>query len=228
MSDERLAAAMTLGETSPIDPRVQRAPRWVVRDSVVDVADLPNHGFSYRSLMWWGTMGLIAVEGTVFALTIMAYFYLRTNNVQWPINATAPELRWGILNTAILLASMIPNEWTKRAAERYDLRTVRIGLVVCLLFAVAFLAVRVLEFTTLNCKWNSSAYGSVVWMLMGLHTVHLATDTFDTGVLTALMFTGPLEGKRYVDVSENALYWYFVVASWIPIALIVYGTPRLP
>jgi heme/copper-type cytochrome/quinol oxidase subunit 3 len=41
-----------------------------------------------------------------------------------------------------------------------------------------------------------------------------------------LVFTGPLEGKRYSDVSENALYWYFVVFSWLPIYAVLYWAPR--
>jgi heme/copper-type cytochrome/quinol oxidase subunit 3 len=64
-------------------------------------------------------------------------------------------------------------------------------------------------------------------MLLGLHTTHLLTDTADTLVLAVLMFTGPLEGRRFVDVSENAVYWYFVVLSWLPIAAIIYLGPRL-
>jgi cytochrome c oxidase subunit III len=41
------------------------------------------------------------------------------------------------------------------------------------------------------------------------------------------MRTGPLEGKRYVDVSENALYWYFVVIAWIPIYVVIYFGGRV-
>ena len=85
---------------------------------------------------------------------------------------------------------------------------------------------RVGEFTALNVRWDADAYGSVVFMLLGLHTLHLATDAFDTAVLTVLMFTGPIEGKRYVDVSENSLYWYFVVWSWLPIYAVLYWAPR--
>ena len=92
----------------------------------------------------------------------------------------------------------------------------------------AVLGVRVLEFHALNTRWDADAYGSAVWMLMGLHTLHLATDTFDTAVLAVLMFTGPLEGRRYVDVSENALYWYFVVYSWLPLYAVIYWAPRWP
>jgi len=46
-------------------------------------------------------------------------------------------------------------------------------------------------------------------------------------VLTVLMFTGPISGKRFVDVSENALYWYFVVGSWLFIYATVYLSPRV-
>jgi cytochrome c oxidase subunit I+III len=68
----------------------------------------------------------------------------------------------------------------------------------------------------------------VVWVLLGLHTLHLATDVFDTGVLAALFLSGkPLEGKRHVDVSENGVYWYFVVYTWVPIYAVIYWLPRL-
>ena len=94
-------------------------------------------------------------------------------------------------------------------------------------FALLFLGIRILEFGTLNCFWDTNAYGSAVWLILGLHTTHLLTDAYDTAVLAVLMFTGPLEGRRYVDVSENALYWYFVVGSWVPIYAIIYLAPRL-
>ena len=192
----------------------------------LDVSALPTFGFGHRSLMWWGTFGLMLIEGMIFALTIAAYFYLRSHSLTWPMNAAPPDLLWGTVNTAVLLASMLPNHLAKQAAEKLDLKKVRIWMVVCLLFSLAFLAVRVLEFASLNTRWDSQAYGSVVWMLMALHTTHLVTDAYDSVVLTVLTFTGPMEGKRYVDVSENAMYWYFVVLSWLPIYAAIYWAPR--
>jgi len=52
------------------------------------------------------------------------------------------------------------------------------------------------------------------------------TDVADTAVLAVLMFTGPLEKGRFVDASENAMYWNFVVAAWIPIYAVIYLMPR--
>jgi len=195
--------------------------------SELDVSGLPTYAYGNRSLMWWGTLGMILIESTVFALAIVTYFYLRERSYQWPPHGVLPALTYGSWNTVVLLLSAIPNQWTKKMAEAENLRGVRIGLVLCLLFSAAFLVLRGFEFGALHTSWNDSAYGSIVYALMTLHTIHLVTDVIDTTVLTVLMFTGPLSGKRFVDVSENALYWYFVVGSWLLIYFTVYWAPRM-
>ena len=198
----------------------------VIRGGVVDVSQLPSHRFSHHSPMWWGTWGMMAIEGTVFALTIMSYFYLRSHASAWPMGVLPPDLLWGTVALVIMLASVVPNVLAKKAGERYDLHGGRLWRGVLVLFGVALLIVRVFEFSVLNVRWDSNAYGSVVWTLLGFHTAHLATDWADSAVLEVLFFTGPLTGKRFVDVSENSMYWYFVVLSWIPIYLVLYWGAR--
>ena len=100
-------------------------------------------------------------------------------------------------------------------------------MVVCLAFAVGFNVVRVYEFAHLNVSWDRDAYGSIVWLTLGLHTTHIVTDFLDSSVLAALMFIGPIEEHRFVDVEENAVYWYFVVLAWLPIYGVIYWAPRL-
>jgi cytochrome c oxidase subunit 3 len=192
----------------------------------LDVSNLPGYAFGPRTLMWWGTLGMIVVEGPIFAMLIVAYFYLRSREADWPPGVLPPLLRFGVANTVVLLLSVLPNIWYKRAAEREDLKTVRIGLVISVAFAIAFTVIRFYEFGALNCRYNTNAYGSIVWALMGFHTTHLITDLIDTAVLTTLMFTGPIEGKRFSDVSDNAFYWYFVVIAWLPIFAVIYLVPR--
>jgi cytochrome c oxidase subunit III len=194
----------------------------------VDVGHLPPAAFGSRSLMWWGTMGIVIIEGTVFALGIAAYFFYRTRYPAWPPDGIAPpDLFWGTANTLVLLVSILPNEFAKHAGEKVDLRGVRLWMTVCLLLGVVFNAVRVYEFRHLNVWWDHDAYGSIVWVLLGLHTTHIITDFLDTAVLTVLMFVGPIEEKRFVDVEENAVYWNFVVLAWLPIYGVIYWAPRL-
>ncbi|NUR55791.1 MAG: cytochrome C oxidase subunit III [Acidobacteria bacterium] len=196
--------------------------------AAIDVSPLPEHAFGHRSLLWWATLAVVAIEGTVFALLIVSYIYLKGRNDHWPpAGVPPPAIMWGTINTIILLASAVPNELTKRAAEKYSLRGVQMGLVVCLLFGLAFNVVRIFEFMSLNVSFDSNGYGSAVWALLGFHTVHILTDWVDTAVLTVLMFTGPVNEHRFVDVSENAMYWYFVVLSWLPIYAVIYFAPRV-
>jgi len=198
----------------------------VRRGDALDVANLPSYGFGNRSLMWWGTAGMMAIEGAAFAFMIVIYFYLRSLSDSWPSGGAAPDLLWGTLNLGLILVSAAPNIYADRAAIDHDLGKVRICLVILSVIGLVLLFVRAMEFTTLNVRGDESAYGSVVWMLLGLHTFNLITDVADSLVLTALILKGPLEGKRFVDVAENSGYWNFVVVTWVPIYAVVYWGPR--
>jgi heme/copper-type cytochrome/quinol oxidase subunit 3 len=197
-----------------------------VTRAALDVSQLPEYAFGQRSLMWWATMCLIAIEGTAFGLLIMTYLYLKGRVPHWPPGLGNPALRWGTLNLIVLLASAVPNELTKKAAERLDLRGVQLWMAISIAFAVAFNVIRFVEFGALNTRWDTNAYGSIVWFLLGTHTVHVLTDLLDTFVLAVVMFVGPVDEHRFVDASENSMYWYFVVLTWIPIYAVIYLAPR--
>jgi cytochrome c oxidase subunit 3 len=194
--------------------------------TAIDVSALPTFAFGQRSILWWATLGMCLIELTAFILTGASYIFLRWRVPDWPPGVAPPQLGWATATTALMLVSMIPNELTKRAAEKLDLAQVRLWISVCVAFGFAFCITRAMEFTTLNCWWDTNAYGSIVWTLLGLHTVHVVTDLMDTIVLAVMFFTAPLDANRFVDASENALYWYFVVFTWLPIYGLLYITPR--
>jgi heme/copper-type cytochrome/quinol oxidase subunit 3 len=193
----------------------------------IDVSRLPAYAFGHRSIMWWGGASLMLMEGAMFAMLIVAYIYLKGRSPNWPPGYFAPVLFWGTVNTGVLILSTVPNYFAKAAAERLDLRRLQLWMCVALVFGAAFVVIRVFEFRSLNVWWDSNAYGSVVWTLLGFHTLHLVTDVLDSIVLTALLFIGPLKESHFTDASENALYWYFVVISWIPVYVVIYLAPRL-
>jgi cytochrome c oxidase subunit 3 len=195
---------------------------------VLDIGKLPMHGMGTASLTWWGTLAFMLIEGTGFGLAIAVYLYLMSLAPIWPINVPPPDLLPGTLVTLILLLSLVPNIMISRWAGQQDLRKVRIGMVIMSIFGIAPLIVRIFEFPALNIKWDTNAYGSVVWILLGLHTTHVITDLADTLVLGALMFTRHGHNlKRFGDVQDNAMYWNFVVAAWLPIYGCIYWLARL-
>jgi cytochrome c oxidase subunit 3 len=193
----------------------------------IDVSTLPNVVFEYRSNIWWATMGIVAIEGFMFGVIVAAYFYLRTRVNDWPPGLDPPKLLWGTLNLGLTMVSGIPNMWVKKVAHKLDVKSVRVGLIVMSVIAVLGLGLRAMEFTALNCRWDANAYASIVWTILGLHTAHLLTDAYDTWVLAGLFFTDRIEGRRFVDASENADYWNFVVVSWVVIYAVIYIAPRI-
>jgi heme/copper-type cytochrome/quinol oxidase subunit 3 len=166
------------------------------------------------------------IEGTAFVLMGAAYIFLKWRVPDWPPGVAPPELHWATATAILAVVSIIPNHLTKQAAEKLDLPKTRLWLGVCILFGAAFCVTRAMEFTVLNCWWDTNAYGSIVWTLLGIHTAHVITDFADTVILGVMLFTGPLDANRFVDVSENAFYWYFVVFSWLPIYGLLYIAPR--
>jgi cytochrome c oxidase subunit III len=191
------------------------------------VDELPTYGFGPQSGPWWGAMGFIAIEGMGFAISIGAYLYLFAVNPEWPINSPAPDLWPGTAETVIFLLSVIPNEITNRAARRLDIGSVRIWMIVMSVIGMTLLVLRGFEFAHLNVRWDSDAYGSIVWVILALHTTHLATDLADTIVLSVLMFTQHAKLRRFSDVTDNAFYWNFVVLAWLPLYFLLDWTPRL-
>ena len=194
-----------------------------------DVADLPTHKFGPSSLTWWGIIGFMVIEGGFFMLTFAAYFFLMGHEQGWPPEGRqAPDLLAGTLFTIIMLLSEIPNTMVKKAARAGDVPAIRLLLPVMVAIGAVLLIIRGFEFNSLNCRWTDDAYSSIIWALLVLHASHLITDWGDTVVLAALMYT-PMshEGRRWVDVDENSLYWRYVWLLWIPIYLMIYWVPRL-
>lgn len=195
----------------------------------IDVSQLPTYAFGHRALTWWATWSMLLMEGTMLVILLVSYFFLRMGIPDWPPRPIPPpNLFWGTLNTIIIVASAVPNHFAKAAAERLDLARVKLWTIVTFAFGFAFAIIRMFfEFQNLNVHWMQNAYGSIVWFNMGFHTAHVLTDLVDTAVLIALMFLGPIEGRRFVDFSENSIYWNFVIVIWVLTYAVIYLAPRM-
>ena len=193
---------------------------------VRDVRDLPRFAFGSRSPIWWGNMGFIVIEASGFFMLIVVYLYLASQNADWPLTPDLPQPLIGSVLAGYFILSEIPNVWIKKAIHRFDLRRVRIGLVIMSLIAIGGLVIRAFEFGALNCRWDLNAHGSIVWALLFMHTLHLVTDGLETCAICVMMFLGPVDARRFVDVGENAEYWDFVVLAWLPVYVVIYWAPR--
>jgi cytochrome c oxidase subunit III len=195
--------------------------------AVLDVSDLPTVVYGPRDLMWWGTVGFMVIEGFTLALCVFTYLYLRKNFIEWPpFRTPLPSLTIPTINLGVMLAGVPLAWWTKRRAEHLDRRGVRIGLILGSITGLLITGLRFFEFAALNTQWNSNAYGSVIWFILGFHATLILTDTYDTIGLTYIMFHPNREAKHYSGASDNAEYFMFTVFLWIPLYVLVFLGPR--
>lgn len=203
--------------------------------AVIDVSELPHHEFDTYDPVWWGNNLLLAIETSMFAILITSYFYLRQNFPLWPppvaqLTATLrplPELTYGTLNTILLLLSCIPMVLTDLSARRANRSLSQIGLVICIILGAIAIALRFFEFFGVYFRWDSNAYGSIVWFLLGMHLVHLSVMTVEAIMMAIWIFTREYDMKHRVDIVTLAIYWYWVVGVWLVIYGVVYFTPRV-
>jgi heme/copper-type cytochrome/quinol oxidase subunit 3 len=192
----------------------------------LDVSGLPSVAFGHRNTTWLANVFYMAIEGMMFALMFATYFYLRTRSSDWPPGHVPPTLTYGVANAVVFLVSIIPAWLVKKRAPGGDRSALRQGLLILALFALGATALRVFEFTTLNCRWTDDAYSSTLWVLIGMHSGHLVTELIETLVLLVMSFTSKMEGMRLADAAVNSDYWYFVVLSGLMVDVLIYGTTR--
>ncbi len=203
--------------------------------AVIDISELPHHEFDTYDPVWWGNNFLLAIETSMFAILIATYFYLRQNFPLWPppvAQLTAmlrplPQLTYGTANTILLLLSCIPMVFTDRSARRGNRTVTQIGLLVCVVCGLTAIVLRSFEFSAVYFRWDSNAYGSIVWFMLGMHMLHLLVLTTESILLTIWIFIREYDMKHRVDIVTVAVYWYWVTAIWLLLYAIIYFTPRL-
>jgi cytochrome c oxidase subunit I+III len=200
----------------------------VKRRPAFDAAALPDQGFSHHAPIWWGNALMMIIEGAGFAILIATYFYIRHNFDTWPPGRTQlPALPIPTLNVAILVVSILPMWYVAKLALKHDKpRTIGGLLLLCVVFGAVAAVLRIFEFKAVHTRWDTNAYGSIVWSILGVHFAHIIAATLETLIIGILMLVGPIEEKHYVDITVNAVYWYFVALSWVALYTVIFLLPR--
>jgi cytochrome c oxidase subunit 3 len=203
----------------------------------IDVSRLPHSALDHTSPIWWGNLLLLMIETTMFGILVAAYLYFRIVDFrQWPpplvdvhppILHPVPDLKIPTLNLVLLLLSVIPMVVVDRACLKRRLGAVRAGLVICILLGLVTIYLRFQEFRALHFSWDSNAYGSITWTILGMHLLHLITGTCENGLMTAWIYVHGLDDKHARDIRVGATYWYWIAGIWLLLYGLVFWGPRV-
>jgi cytochrome c oxidase subunit III len=194
----------------------------------MDVSALPDTVFGHRDILWWGTLGFVVIEGFTLVLCAAAYVYLMQNFGAWPPEHTPrPSLLVPSIQMLLMLASLPFAVSVHRAARRFELDRVRVGLAVCSVVVLVFVALRIVELVvSLNVRWDTNAYGSAQWLVVGSHATLLFVQAVEVIGIALMFWIAPLERKHFSDAADAMFYWYFMVLAWLPLYVLCFLVPR--
>ncbi|MFI9200745.1 heme-copper oxidase subunit III [Streptomyces sp. NPDC053048] len=202
--------------------------------SVVATATATDTGHAHPSvnrpnLTSVGTIIWLSSELMFFAALFAMYFTLRsvTGAEHWKEMASALNLPFSAANTTILVLSSLTCQLGVFAAERGDVKKLRMWFVVTFVMGAIFIGGQVFEYTDLvkheGLSLSSDPYGSVFYLTTGFHGLHVTG-----GLIAFLLVLGrTYAAKRFTHHQATAAivvsyYWHFVDVVWIGLFATIY------
>jgi cytochrome c oxidase subunit 3 len=169
-----------------------------------------------RSTAQFGVIVFLASDVMLFAPFFAAYFLLRANNQPWPPDDVELDVPRAVLATIVLVASSFTLVASDRAGERPGgARAMRRWLLVTIALGAVFVANQLLEYAALDFGADSHPYGSVYFLLTGLHGLHVTAGV----AAMVLLFVRAARASREHDVATWAggvsLFWHLVDLIWL-------------
>ena len=178
--------------------------------------------------LWWGVLGLVAIEFSVVSNLIASYFYLMAQNPVWPPEGyDPPDLLWATVVLIVLPISSFTMWWAGKGSDRDDKRQLALGVTASVALATVALGFRGLQISEFEIRWNEHAYGSLLWTITGFHFTHVVSAILGTAVVAVLAWRNYFTSKRQLGVVVDTLYWYFVAFAFVPFYLVLYIAPRV-
>ena len=164
----------------------------------------------------FGVIVFLASDVMLFAPFFAAYFLLRSTTETWPPEGV--ELAVG--RTAVATAVLVASSFTMMAADRAGLRSgdrraMRWWLLATITLGAMFLANQIAEYATLDFRADDHPYGSIYWLLTGLHGAHV---TAGLGALVVLVVRSVRARSHaaLVPLAEGvSLFWHLVDIIWL-------------
>ena len=163
-----------------------------------------------------GVMIWLGSELMFFSGLFAAFFTIRSEHTVWPPAGTHLDtIRAGIF-TAILVSSSFTMQWAVRQAEWRKRSSARTWIVLTIILGAAFLANQFVEWATITTRASTNAYGSLFFIMSGLHGLHVFI-----GLVAMIFLLGRMKGRQSGDPGELSVvqgvsyYWHFVDVVWV-------------
>jgi cytochrome o ubiquinol oxidase subunit III len=167
----------------------------------------------------------LMTDCVLFATLFATYAVLRNNTYGGPSGHELFSMPYVLVETLILLTSSFTAGLGMLAARRRNRRQVLIWFGVTFALGLAFLGMEVHEFSHLLSEghgWQSSAFLSAFFTLVGTHGLHITAGLVWMSVLLIYVVRRGLTASIVKRLWLLSLFWHFLDIVWIFIFTFVF------
>ena len=179
------------------------------------------------ALVRFGMILFIVVEAMIFAGLISAFVTIKSSLQPWPpVDQPRYPVEATAINTALLLASGLTMLLFRRLWRRNGeaLNSLTLLLLATAFLGALFVALQGVEWARLinyGLTVTSSLYGSIFYVLIGFHGVHVLSAVSWLGI-TAGRAVAKKFPQGMLSLEAVGIFWYFVVLVWPVLYGVVY------
>lgn len=173
-----------------------------------------------------GILMFIISEVMLFGAFFASYFFLRVvvNPAEWPPKPFELPVAVAGMNTAILVSSSFTIHYSLEAIRKGNKQGMKLGLVLTWLLGLTFLFVQINEYAHLGFSARLESFGTIFYMLTGLHGAHVFIGLSLLTAATIRAFRGHYdkEPEKHLGIEVPGIYWHFVDIMWLVVFFTVY------
>lgn len=164
-------------------------------------------------------------ESVLFGTLFATFIALRDQVMDGPLASELFKLPMVAAATFILLTSSLTSVLAIQAMHRHDTKGILSWLGVTVILGFAFLGLEIYEFFEYvheGHKFNTSAFSSAFYTLVGFHGAHVLFGVIWITMLMVQLWKKGLTVVTAPKIYVAGLYWHFVDLVWVFIFTVVY------
>lgn len=150
----------------------------------------------------------------IFAALTSAYI-VRQAEGDW-FEFTLPAIFW--ISSGIILLSSFTMHWAYLSAKKDNLETVKLAMAITVTLGLAFLVAQFFawgELVKIDVFFVGNPSGSFVYVLTGLHAVHLLSAIIFLVVVLVATYNYKVHSKNMSRMEMCTTYWHFFDGLWL-------------
>ncbi len=172
--------------------------------------------FNKPTILGVGTMVWLGSEMMFFSGLFAAYFTIRAHDGKpWPPAGVHLDVLQAGIFTAILVMSSVTMQKAVFEAEHNRLRSAKWWIVLTIVMGASFVANQAVEWHKFTFGPQTNAYGSLFYLMSGLHGLHVILGLVAMGFLLLRMSGQSKDHGRLAVIQSVSYYWHFVDVVWV-------------